>query len=159
LLQLQPPGRPAGQKVLDRSSAMDRRSIPDEEQLARDLSQEVPQEADHVLTVEGALLLHHHQQLALHSDGADRVMALITERWSRLRCSHAGWASDPPGHRYAPRKAKGKTPTDPQTESFCPPLWPLFKLGPALLFPVPYGLLLSLIGPVHWFSARRAPTL
>ena len=49
---------------------MDRRAIPDDEQLARYLPQEVPQKAHHVLTVEGPLLLHH-EELALQGDGAD----------------------------------------------------------------------------------------
>src|SRR5215212_1124140 len=70
LLQLQPPGRPASQKIFDRSTAMYRRSVPDEEQFARDLPQEVPQEADHIRTLEGPLLLHR-VEFALHGDGAD----------------------------------------------------------------------------------------
>jgi hypothetical protein len=49
---------------------MDRRIIPDDEQLARDLPQEVPQEADHIRTLEGPLLLHH-VKLAFHAAGAD----------------------------------------------------------------------------------------
>src|SRR5215208_4368497 len=49
---------------------MYRRAVPDDEQLARNLAQQMPQEADHVRTLEGALLLHH-QELALQSDGAD----------------------------------------------------------------------------------------
>jgi hypothetical protein len=59
---------------------MYRRSIPDEEQLGRDLSQEVLQEADHVLT----LLKERSSAQSLATcppgwDGADHL-----KRWSRL---------------------------------------------------------------------------
>jgi hypothetical protein len=47
LLQFKPTlRRPAGEELFERSTAMDRRTIPYDEQLARDLPQEMPQEAD-----------------------------------------------------------------------------------------------------------------
>jgi hypothetical protein len=60
---------------------MDRRAVPYEEQLAFYLAHEMLQEAHHIVSLEGALLLYH-VELAF-----SRVMALIAERWSRLRCS------------------------------------------------------------------------
>ena len=46
LLQLEARRGPLRQEVLDGSGAMDRRPIPDDEQLARNLAQQVPQELD-----------------------------------------------------------------------------------------------------------------
>jgi hypothetical protein len=46
LLQLEARRGPLRQEVLDGSGAMDRRPIPDHEQLARNLAQQVPQELD-----------------------------------------------------------------------------------------------------------------
>src|SRR3712207_1576830 len=62
--------RSVREELFDRLATMDRRTIPDDEQLARDLPQGVSQEAHHVWTLEGPLLVHH-QQLALQGDAAD----------------------------------------------------------------------------------------
>jgi hypothetical protein len=48
LLQVEPRRRPLREEVLDGLSAMDRRPIPDHEQLARNLAQQVPQELDNL---------------------------------------------------------------------------------------------------------------
>jgi hypothetical protein len=53
---------------------MDRRAVPYEEQLAFYLAHEMLQEAHHIVSLEGALLLYH-VELAF-----SRVMALIAER-------------------------------------------------------------------------------
>jgi len=44
------------------------RAVPYEEQLARDLAQKVLEEAHHILSLEGALLLFH-VELAFEGDG------------------------------------------------------------------------------------------
>src|SRR5687767_13753128 len=66
---LHPANRPADQKILYRPTAMYHRAVPDDEQLAGDLPQEMPQEANHIFSLEGSLLLHH-VTLALQADGA-----------------------------------------------------------------------------------------
>jgi hypothetical protein len=53
---------------------VDRRSVPYEEQLARNLAHQVLEEAHYIFSLEGALLLYH-VELAF-----SRVMALIAER-------------------------------------------------------------------------------
>ena len=45
LLQVESPGRTSPEKVLHWLSAMDRRAVPDEEELARDLAQEDTRDA------------------------------------------------------------------------------------------------------------------
>jgi hypothetical protein len=69
---LHPASRPAGQKVLYPPSAMYRSAVPYDQQLAWDLSQEMPQEANHIFSLEGSLLLQH-VKLALQADSADRL--------------------------------------------------------------------------------------
>src|SRR5919107_2068366 len=48
---------------------MDRRAVPYDEQLAGDLAHQVLEEAHHVLSLEGTLLLHH-VEFAIEGDGA-----------------------------------------------------------------------------------------
>jgi hypothetical protein len=58
LLQLLPAtSRSARQKIFDRSSPVDRRAVPYDEQLAWDLVQKVLEEAHHILSLESTLLL------------------------------------------------------------------------------------------------------
>jgi hypothetical protein len=64
LFELNTRSASGGQKLLDRSTAMDRRAIPNDQKFARYLSKDVLQKAYYVLSLEGALLLHH-QGLAL----------------------------------------------------------------------------------------------
>jgi hypothetical protein len=71
LLQFKPPERSAGQKVLDRCSPVDRRALPYDEQLARDLAHEMLQEAHHIFSFEGTFLLYH-VELALQRDATHR---------------------------------------------------------------------------------------
>jgi hypothetical protein len=54
-LQVQALGRPVGQEVLDHLGTMNGRAIPDHQQLAGDLSQQVLEEAHHVGAAQGVL--------------------------------------------------------------------------------------------------------
>src|SRR5260370_4448674 len=56
LLQVQAPGRALAQEVLDWLPTMDRRAIPDHEQLAGDLAQHHARKAHHIRRVVGAAL-------------------------------------------------------------------------------------------------------
>jgi hypothetical protein len=61
LFQAQPLGRPTSREVLDRLSAIDRRSIPDDEQLAADLAQQHAQEAHDIERAIGVVLRLHKE--------------------------------------------------------------------------------------------------
>jgi len=70
LLQADAAGTALGQEVLDRLAAMDRSAVPDHQQLAGDVAQEMLEEAHDI----GALvrtLLHQHEQAPLGCDPAD----------------------------------------------------------------------------------------
>src|SRR5215217_4556639 len=74
----QPRSCPAREEVFYRLATMDRRAVPDHQQLARDLAQGVPQEAHHVRTLECSLLLHH-QELTFQGDAAHHREVLTRE--------------------------------------------------------------------------------
>src|SRR5215208_7047503 len=78
LLQLHPASRSARQKFFDRSSPMDRRTIPYDEQLSRDLAHEMLQEAHHIFSFEGTLLLQH-VELAIERDATHRRKVISRE--------------------------------------------------------------------------------
>ncbi len=58
------------EKVLDDLCAMDRRAIPDHQQLARDLTQQQAQQAHHLLSIVG-MILRLHEEFAIGTDRAD----------------------------------------------------------------------------------------
>ena len=70
LLQLEPFGSALGQEVFDRLTAMDRRPIPEHQELAGQVSQEVAQEQHHIWTAEG-VILDLQQQAPTRRDAAD----------------------------------------------------------------------------------------
>src|SRR5215469_17448765 len=61
LLQVESPGRSSPEKVLHWLSAMDRRAVPDEEDLATEFAQEDSQKADHGVAVV-AVLAHLQEE-------------------------------------------------------------------------------------------------
>jgi hypothetical protein len=69
-LQVQALGRPTGEEVLDRLATMNGRPIPQDEQCARDLSQQVLEEPDHIRTRDG-VVLQVQVQLSRGRDSAD----------------------------------------------------------------------------------------
>src|SRR5881227_2818202 len=70
LLQADAAGAALGQEVLDRLAAMDGSAIPDDQELAGDVAQEVLQEADDVRALVG-MVLHQHEQAPRRGDAAD----------------------------------------------------------------------------------------
>ena len=80
LLQVQPLGPAVGQEVFDRLAAVDRRAIPDHQQLAGDLPQQVLQEADHVQALEG-VVLDQQQQPAVRGEAADGRQVVVGQRY------------------------------------------------------------------------------
>src|SRR3712207_836168 len=126
---------------------MYRRAVPDYQPLTGNPPQQMLQEANHVFSLEGALLLHH-VKLALQAHGADHREMIAR---ARERVSLAGRASGPPGRSYEPPRAAGRSPTGPQTVRSYPPLWHFFQFRLAFLFPTLYCLLVSLVRPTHRF--------
>ncbi len=71
LLQMQPPGGPTRQEILDRLAAVKGGPLPDDEQLATDRAQEEAEETDHIGAVLGAGW-GRHEQPPVSGTGADR---------------------------------------------------------------------------------------
>ena len=86
LLKAQSFGSTLGQEVFDGLTAMDRRTIPEHQQLARHLSQQVPQEEHHLWIAEG-VILDLQQQAAAGLDAADDRQMVTRERERRV----GGW--------------------------------------------------------------------
>src|SRR6266849_1024802 len=84
LLQMQPPGRPAGQEVLDGLAPMNGCPIPDQEQLARDLAQQHAQEAHHIGRVVG-MVLGLQEQPSVGGQGTNRRQMVMRERHPQNR--------------------------------------------------------------------------
>lgn len=78
-----------GQKGFDHLAAMDRGAIPDNEQLAWDMLQQMLQEANDIWPFERAVL-HHRVQLALWREGTDRGQVGIGEQVTQDRCLSNG---------------------------------------------------------------------
>jgi hypothetical protein len=70
LLQADALGAAVCQEVLDRLATVDRRAVPDDQELAGDVAQQMLEEADDVRALVG-VLLHVHQQPAVRGDAAD----------------------------------------------------------------------------------------
>jgi hypothetical protein len=68
--QVEALGTTAGQEVFDRLAAMDRRAIPDHQQLAGNMAQQMAQEAHHILAAQGPLL-DQEQELAIRGNTTD----------------------------------------------------------------------------------------
>jgi hypothetical protein len=77
--EVQAPGRAVGQEVLDDLAPMDRGAIPDDQELAREVAQQVPEEAHHVRALEGAGQ-DLQQQAPLRGEAADRREVVARER-------------------------------------------------------------------------------
>jgi hypothetical protein len=69
LLQVNPPGRTSAQVLLHRLAAVDGSPIPGDQQLPRDMPQQVPKEPDYSLPAVGSLL-HRQVQLASWGDAS-----------------------------------------------------------------------------------------
>src|SRR5260370_14787156 len=95
LLQVQSRGGARPQEVFDGLAAMDRRPVPDDQQLAAHLAQQHPQEAHDVVGVIRPLL-GLHEQAALWRDPADGREVVVGERRRQGR-SLPTWRPGPHG--------------------------------------------------------------
>ena len=71
-----------GQEVLDGLASVDRRAVPDHQQFAGDVTQQVLQKADHIRATESTLLCHQ-QQGAVYCDAADGRYVVLGQRNSQ----------------------------------------------------------------------------
>jgi hypothetical protein len=82
------------QKLFDGLAAVNGSAIPNDQQLARNVPQQVMQKIDYLLTTNGSLL-HLHQQLARRCDATDdRQMLIATGHTQNRRFSFGGIGSN-----------------------------------------------------------------
>jgi hypothetical protein len=94
LLQSQAFGRTLGQEVFDWLPTMNRRTVPDHQQLAGDMFQQMLKEANH-LGAAKRVVLHAQQQLPARGDAADDRQMITGERKAQRRWVPAwGQAAD-----------------------------------------------------------------
>ena len=79
LLQADALGGALGQEVLDRLTAMDGGAIPEHQEFAGDVAEQVLEEADDVRALVG-LLLHQHQQSSRRGNTADDRQVVAAQR-------------------------------------------------------------------------------
>jgi len=84
LLQADAPGAALGQEVLDRLAAMDRRAVPEHQEFAGDVAEQVLEEAHDVRALIRPLL-HEHQQPAIRGDAADDRQVIAAQRQAEDR--------------------------------------------------------------------------
>src|SRR6266542_736265 len=108
LLQAQPLGTALRQEGFDWPAAMNRRAVPDHEQLAGQVTQQVAEELHHVRTAE-RMVLDLEQQAAARGDAADHRQVLTGHRKpQRGRVSARRKA---PHHRWQQGEARSSTQT------------------------------------------------
>jgi hypothetical protein len=96
LLQADALGPAPGQEVLDRLPAMDRRAVPDHQQLAGDVAEQVPEEADDVRALGGPLPDHHQQPPFGRDAAADRQVVAAQPQAQDRRLPARGVRADEP---------------------------------------------------------------
>ena len=79
LFQADAVGAALRQEVLDRLAAMDRSAVPDDQDLAGDVTQEVLEEA-HDIRARVGVVLHQHEQAPLRRDAADDRQVVAAQR-------------------------------------------------------------------------------
>ena len=85
LLQMNTLGTSRSEKRFDRLAAMDRRAIPDHQQLPLDVVQHVPEKADYIWSLH-RVLLHRHQQPAVKRNGADCGQMVMRQKYLQDWC-------------------------------------------------------------------------
>lgn len=80
-LQLDATGTAVCQEVLDGLAAMDGRAVPDDQQLAGDVAEQMLEEAHDIRALERPLL-HQHEQSIVRGDGTDD-REMIATQWER----------------------------------------------------------------------------
>jgi hypothetical protein len=83
LLETQPFGATVRQELLDRPAAMNRRAVPDDQQFAGQVAQEVTKELHHLWAAEGMILDLQQQPAAGRDPADDRQM--VTGEWEAQR--------------------------------------------------------------------------
>ena len=84
LLEADAAGTALGQEVLDRLAAMDGSAVPDNQELAGDVAQQMLEEAHDIRALVRALL-HQHEQAPLRRDAADDRQVVATQRQAEDR--------------------------------------------------------------------------
>jgi hypothetical protein len=79
LLEADAAGAALSQEVLDRLAAMDRRAVPNDQQLAGDVAQQMLEEA-HDIRARVGVILHEHEQPSGWRDAADDRQVVATQR-------------------------------------------------------------------------------
>ncbi len=122
LLQADALGAALSQEVLDRLAAMDRGAIPDDQQLAGDVAQQVLEEPHDVRALVG-MVLHEHEQTTGRGDAADDGQMIAAQ----------GQAED---GRLAPGRVRPDGPWEQVEARFVDPddgppflVSPLFRAG------------------------------
>ena len=122
LLQADPSGASLGQEVLDRLAAMDRSAVPDDQELAGDVAQEVLEEAHDIRALVG-VVLHQHEQAPRRRDAADDRQVVAAQREAEDGClATRRIRSDGPGEQI---EAGLVDPDDGPSL----PVGPLFRAG------------------------------
>ena len=99
LLKVQPRRSPLSQEVAHRLRAVDRGAIPDDQQLARDLAEQMVEKADDIRAPERALL-HLEQQASRVGEPADHgPMVMGERRVQQRRLAPRGVGADDAGQR------------------------------------------------------------
>lgn len=137
--QMNAGSRTSRQKVFDHLAVMDGRTIPDNQQLPRNLAQELLEKAHHIWSLVGVILgLHEQSPLwCQRSDGRDMVTGELHAQERRLAHGSIG------PHRHG---KPGKSPTRLQTRAAAFPARLFFESRPALFAPRLDGLFISLAG-------------
>jgi hypothetical protein len=100
---VQPARATLGQEVAHRLGAVDRGTIPDDEQLAWDLAEQVVEKADDIRAPQRALL-HLEQQASGGGQPADHGQMVMGERRvQQRRLAPRGVGADDPGQRVEGR--------------------------------------------------------
>ena len=122
---------------MTRLAAMDRRAIPDHQQLACDLAQQQAQEPHDIFAAIG-MVLHLHQQPPIRrdaTDGRQMVARQLDPQYRRL---------PDVGPRCAPPSAADKSPIDLSRQWSAVPRRLFFERGPLLVAPGGNRLLVAL---------------
>jgi len=122
LLQMQALSSAISQELFDGLIAMDGRAVPDHEELAGEMAQQMTEEAHHILAMEG-LLPGHVEELAIVGDATDRREMIPGERDVQER-SLSAWGIRPHPARQEV-EARFVYPDDGLSVS----LGPLFSAG------------------------------
>lgn len=93
LFQADAAGTTLGQEVLDRLAAMDGSTIPDDQEFAGDVAEEMLEEADDVRALV-RVLLDQHEQASLRRDAADDRQVVAAQREAEDGCLPA-WGVGP----------------------------------------------------------------